>query len=245
MELNYSHDELLPPPLEQEQTMVDRKLDGSGIEALVFDMDGTLVDSEHLHYKAWKKTLGRQNVEDFPYDEFVAYVGASNEQLAEDYIVSERIPVTVDELVGQKQLVYLEMIAGIELLPGVRKTIEQFHGTLRLAVASSSHRIELDRILNTLGLSECFEQVVGGDMVHRKKPDPEIYLKTCDLLGLKPSSCVAFEDSETGVAAARDAGMLTVAIPHGLSMHHDFGDADLVVEQMDEVAVSLLQRFVS
>jgi len=225
--------------------MVEGKRGGSKIEALVFDMDGTLVDSEHLHYKSWKETLARKNVEKFPYDDFVAYVGASNEQLAEDYVLSERIPVTVDELVHQKQLIYLEMIAGIELLPGVRKTVEQFHGTLRLAVASSSHLIELDRILETLGLSECFEQVVGGDMVRRKKPDPEIYLKTCGLLGLKPSSCVAFEDSETGVVAAKNAGMLTVAIPHGLSRHHDFGDADLVVAQMDEVAGSLLQRFVS
>ncbi len=79
-------------------------------------------------------------------------------------------------------------------------------------------------------------------MVTRKKPDPEIYLKTCKEMGLHPSLCAAFEDSGSGVAAAKKAGMLVVAIPHGLSKHHDFSGADLVVSRMDEVDGSLLMR---
>ena len=213
------------------------------IEALVFDMDGTLVDSELFHYESWKDILARHKVEKFPFVDFLAYVGTSDEKLAEDFIESERIPLSVEELVSQKRLIYLKMIPDIDLLPGVRKTLELFHGTLPLAVASSSPRIELDRILKTQKLDSYFEQVIGGDMVSRKKPDPEIYLKTCDLLGLHPSLCVAFEDSESGVAAARNAGMSVVAIPHGLSKHHDFGRADLVVSRMDEVNDSLLDRF--
>jgi len=212
------------------------------VEALIFDMDGTLVDSEHLHYESWRKTLAGHSIDQFPYDEFVAYVGTSNEKLAEDYIRSTGLAISVEELVSQKQLIYLEMIPGIELLPGVRKTVELFHGTLRLAVASSSPRIELDRILETLGLAACFETVVGGDMVVRKKPDPEIYLKTCHSMALPPSACAAFEDSETGVVAAKEAGMLVVAIPHGLSIHHDFSRADLVVSRMDEVDNSFFRR---
>ncbi len=212
------------------------------IEALIFDMDGTLVDSERLHFESWRETLARHQVEHFPFADFVAYVGTSNEKLAEDYISSQRLTISVNELVHEKQRIYLEMIPEIELLPGVRRTIERFHGTMRLAVASSSHRIELDRILETLGLAACFEKVVGGDMVQRKKPDPEIYLKTCQEMGLHPSLCAAFEDSATGVAAARMAGMLVVAIPHSLSKHHDFSSADLVVSRMDEVDGSLFKR---
>ncbi len=117
------------------------------IEALIFDMDGTLVDSEHLHYESWKETLAHHHVERFPFDDFVAYVGTSNEKLAEDYISSEQLTLSVNDLVREKQLIYLEMIPEIELLPGVRQTIEFFHGRVRLAVASSSHRLELDRIL--------------------------------------------------------------------------------------------------
>lgn len=212
------------------------------IEALIFDMDGTLVDSEHLHYESWRATLARHRVERFPFDDFVAYVGTSNEKLAEDYISSEQLTLSVNDLVREKQLIYLEMIPEIELLPGVRQTIELFHGSLRLAVASSSHRLELDRILDTLGLAACFEKVVGGDMVTRKKPDPEIYLKTCEDLGLHPSLCAAFEDSGAGVSAAKKAGMLVVAIPHGLSRHHDFSGADIVVSRMDEVDFSFIRR---
>lgn len=211
------------------------------IKALIFDMDGTLADSERVHYEAWKEALAGQGVKSFLFEEFVVYVGTSNEKVAEDYISSAGLKINVEELVREKQVIYLEMIPDIRLLPGVKRIINRYHGRYRLAVASSSHRIELGKILETHDLSQCFEQIVGGDMVSRKKPDPEIYLTARDLLGLKSSECVAFEDSESGINAARDAGMFSIAIPHSLSKHHNFDRADHVVERIDLVNDALLQ----
>lgn len=204
------------------------------IKALVFDMDGTLVDSEPLHYEAWRDTLFNHGVESFPFAEFVDYVGASNEKLARDYIVSDQIDSSLEELVAEKQDIYMGLIPSIKLMPGVEVLLERFQGTLRLAVASSSHCVELDAILTALGYGDHFEIVVGGNMVRRKKPDPEIYRTASSLLGLQPTECVAFEDSEPGVLAAKNAGMQTVAIPTSLSTHHDFGPADEILQRIDQ-----------
>ena len=211
------------------------------IKALIFDMDGTLVDSEMLHFKAWSEILLTHGVERFPFEDFLSYVGTSNEKLAADYIASANLACSIEELVHEKQTIYLELIPEMALLPGVRKTIKTFHGRYRLAVASSSHRIELEKILDILELRYYFEEVVGGDMVKKKKPDPEIYLKVRDLLGLNSGECVAFEDSESGIAAAKNGGLFGIAIPNRLSQNHDFSRADQLVERMDLVDDPLLK----
>lgn len=210
------------------------------IRALVFDMDGTLVDSEQLHYDAWKEVLFKNGVTSFPYNSFVRYVGSSNEQLAEDFIQSDALHHTVPELVQQKQEIYLKMIPDIRMLPGARELINRYHRRYTLAIASSSHRIELHRILETLELTEYFDHIVGGDMVSRKKPAPDIYLLVQNLLGLSGRECVAFEDSEPGIHAAKEAGMYSVAIPNSLSTQHNFDRADRVIRQLDQVDDAIL-----
>ena len=213
-----------------------------GVQALVFDMDGTLVDSEKLHFDAWRGVLGEFGIH-FDFKAFVAYIGVSNEKLAQNYIDSAGLGVGVTEMVRKKQKLYLDMIPGIEPLPGVMESIGAFAGRYRLAVASSSDCVELEKILATLGIRHFFEIVVGGDLVTQKKPHPEIYTKTAGLLGLKPDQCLAFEDSESGVAAAKSAEMLAIAIPNGLSRAHDFSKADRIVGRMDLVDETLISSF--
>ena len=215
------------------------------IEAMIFDMDGTLVDSETVHFEAWKKTLAIHGVINFPFEDFISYVGTSNEKLADDYIQSGGLEVARDRLVQEKQVIYLDMISEISLLDGVEETIRKYFGRYRLAVASSSDCVELEKILKTVSLRSSFEQVVGGDMVNRKKPGPEIYLKTARLLNLAPHQCIAFEDSESGLAAAKDAGMFVVAVPNKLSKHHDFSRADLIVDSIDQVDEATVGTFSS
>ena len=160
------------------------------IRALIFDMDGTLVDSEKLHFEAWRKTLARYGVDSIPQSDLNRYVGVSNEQLADDYIQSHSLQVKRTTLLQEKQELYLRMIPSLEPLPGVRETIDRYCGRYQLAVASSSDRIELHLILETLGLTRYFAQVVGGDMVSRKKPDPEIYLQAMQLPRVTPTEAL-------------------------------------------------------
>ncbi|MEE4313329.1 MAG: HAD family phosphatase [Desulfofustis sp.] len=210
------------------------------IEALIFDMDGTLVDSEPLHHLAWQQTLADHGVPSFSWEQFLVYVGTSNEKVAEDFIAAASLETDVAELVRRKQVRYLEMIPQLTVLPGVRTVLQRFGERCRLAVASSSHLLELRKILQIHALDRYFEVVVGGDMVARKKPAPDIYQQACRLLDLSPDRCLAFEDSQSGVQAAKSAGLQVVAVPSAYSRAHDFATADLVITRIDQVETALL-----
>lgn len=203
--------------------------------ALIFDMDGTLVDSERVHWQAWQVTLAARGAVVPDYQDFKRYVGVSDEQMAQEFIGSGTLSVSPTGLVADKRSAYHDLIPRIELLPGVRKTLSEFRAAYRMAVASSSPYREVMAILAHHGLADTFEIVVGGDMVARKKPDPEIYLLAASRLGLLPSECVAFEDSQSGIAAAVSAGLAAVAVPHAMSIDHDFSRADAVLTSLEAV----------
>ncbi len=210
------------------------------IKALALDMDGTLVDSERTHWEAWRVSCINHGVKPYVYEEFVRFVGVSDESMADEIIELNHLTIRVVDLVSEKQQTYLQLIPQIKLLPGVKTVLQRFQHRYRLAITSSSPRIEILRILEHHGLTGFFELVVGGDMVERKKPEPDIYVLATRLLNLLPEECVAFEDSQSGLQAAKTAGLFAVAIPHGLSEGHDFRRADLVVSQIDEVNDDLL-----
>ncbi len=212
----------------------DRKMK-TGFAALIFDMDGTLVNSERVHRQAWIMTLDRYGTALQDFQEFKNYVGVSDEQMAGEFISSGGLHVSRSRLVADKQAAYHDLIPGIELLPGVRQILCKFKGSYRMAVASSSPYREVTATLAHHGLVDYFEVVVGGDMVVRKKPDPEIYLLAASRLGLLPAECIAFEDSQTGVDAAASAGLTTVAVPHAMSLDHDFSRAVAVVASLEAV----------
>lgn len=204
-----------------------------------------MVDSEILHFQAWKQILKQHGTTSLTEKVYLNYVGTSNEHLAEDFITTELQHLSVKELVLEKQQVYLELIPEITLLPGVRELVSRCHGRYSLSIASSSHLVELEKILTTLELTEYFSSITGGDMVEQKKPAPDIYLQTIQQLALKPAECVAFEDSESGVKAAKEAGIYCIAIPNHYSHNHNFSRADRIVSDFHQVSDSLLADLVN
>ncbi len=210
------------------------------IKAFIFDLDGTLADTELLHYRTWKAVLEENGVEELSFQRFMDYVGTSNEKVAHDHIVSNDIPKTVDELVAEKQLLYMELIAEIQLYDGVNAILEIFEEEVRMAVASSSHRKEVCAILETHNISRFFEYIIGGDMVQKRKPDPEIYLKATEVLGVQPRECIAFEDTNFGITAAKDAGIYSIAIPNAFTQKHDFSRADRILSSLGDMNSGLL-----
>ncbi len=215
------------------------------IKGFIFDLDGTLANTEKLHYRAWEKTLLNNGLSEFTFTTFLNYVGTSNEKVASDYTDTGRIDRSVKELVLEKQAIYMELIPEIQLCPGVREVLSLFQDKMVMAVASSSHRREVMAILEIHDLVGFFTQVIGGDMVERKKPDPEIYLKVQSLLKLSGKECVAFEDSSHGLNAAKNAGMYGVAIPNEFTREHDFSRADQVINSFSEVSSEMLLRMTS
>jgi HAD superfamily hydrolase (TIGR01509 family) len=211
------------------------------IQALIFDLDGTLANTEMLHFRAWRETLLQNGVGVFSLEDFFRYVGTSNEKVANDYIRSAEINKSQKELIKQKQTLYMDLIPEVELCSGAREILERFHGEMSFAVASSSHEKEIRAILEIHDLISYFPVILGGDMVQKRKPDPEIYLKAVALLGKSPDECIAFEDSGPGLNAAKNAGMKAIAVPNEFTKEHDFKRADSVVESLNDVNSALLQ----
>lgn len=205
------------------------------ITTLIFDLDGTLGDTEELHFKAWRTTLLDHGVPEFTFEDFCAYVGTSNEKVAGDYLTQCKSPTSIDALIAYKQKLYIQLIPQVKLCSGARDCILRTSKNYTLALASSSHEKEVRAILSSHNLLSYFSAIMCGDMVSKRKPDPEIYLKTADALGKKPRECMAFEDTEHGLNAAKAAGMYGIAIPTELSRHHDFSAADIIIKSLNVV----------
>ncbi len=213
------------------------------ISALIFDLDGTIANTEPLHYEAWRDTLLACGVSEFPFETFLNYVGTCNEKVAGDYIASHNMGKSLTEVVVAKQTRYMELIPKIKLCKGAKKTILHFSGQFKLAVASSSHEKEVREILRVHDLLEHFQAILCGDMVKNKKPNPEIYLKAAAALEINPENCMAFEDSGPGLNGAKNANMTAIAIPNEFTIDHDFSRADKIIENLTTVTGDFIHSF--
>lgn len=212
------------------------------IQALIFDLDGTLANTEDLHFRSWRDTILNNGADEFTFEQFLHYIGTSNEKVAGDFIQTYNSPKTVEELIKEKQQRYMQLIPEVQLFAGAAELINQFYGKYKLAVASSSHQPEIHAILKHHDIFNKMSAIFGGDMVTHKKPDPEIYLKTAEALNIAPTDCIAFEDSNPGVTAAKDADMYAIALPNTYTLNHDFRAADLVLSSFKEFNQQTINR---
>ncbi len=177
---------------------------------LIFDMDGTLIDSERSYHMAFNRAVLNLGLPQY-LDMYLFSVGLRKdlseellkEKLGQDY---DRVCRVWDEIMSYEK--------EITLKPGV-KTVLNFFRSLKLpmAVATSSHTVYAKERLAQVGILKNFQVVVGGDKVDRPKPFPDIYTKTVALLKIDPRNCVAFEDSPAGTKSAINSGCITIQIP--------------------------------
>jgi beta-phosphoglucomutase family hydrolase len=196
--------------------------------ALIFDMDGVIVDSNPLHREAWIAFNRRHGLETTE-AMLQGMYGRRNDQIVRDFFGGGLPPEEVAALGSAKEEVYREMVAGrIEqmLVPGLRPFLDRYQGA-PLAVASNAEPENVDFLLDRAGLRRYFRVVVDGHQVHRPKPHPEIYQRVAALLGIDPRNCLVFEDSHSGIAAARAAGMRVIGIR---TTHVNLPDTDLTAD---------------
>ena len=201
--------------------------------ALVFDLDGVIVDSNPVHEVAWREYAGRFGVtldgglRERMYgkrnDEIVRFL--FGEHLGEQEILARG---------AAKERLFRELLGPQlqeRLVPGVADFLER-HREALIGLASNAERPNVDFVLNQSGLRKYFRVVVDGFQALVPKPDPEIYLRTAALLGVDPRNCIVFEDSFSGVAAARGAGARVVGVT---TTHQDLGSVDLLIEDFESV----------
>ncbi len=211
--------------------------------AVIFDMDGVLIDSEPLWRIAERQIFGRLGLDlsdamceqtmGFRIDEVVAHwhrrhpwSGSSPAQVEEEIVARVVALVETDGMA----------------LPGVERALRLIsdHGML-LGLATSSYPVLINAVLDRLGIRRSFNAVCSGREVAHGKPRPDIFLATAQKLGLPPASCVVIEDSLAGVAAAVSAGMRVIAIPAANQCHEPgFTEADLQLESLEELTIGMV-----
>jgi HAD superfamily hydrolase (TIGR01509 family) len=188
------------------------KIPEGNYAAYIFDCDGTLGDTMPLHYSAWCAALKEHDC-DFPEAQFYELGGVPTERIVE--ILNERHGYTmpVKETARYKEEIYLQGIHTILPIEPVVNIVKEVYGMLPIAVASGGHRHIVTRTLSCLGILDKFDTVVCSEDYRQGKPHPDPFLTAAYRLGVVPEKCLVFEDTKTGIQAARAAGMRWVLVP--------------------------------
>lgn len=191
-----------------------RFLDFEGVDAVLFDCDGVLVDSEPASEWAWRIALEEVGIE---LEDFSEWVGKTDQAIAIHY--GREAGVSPTRLSGRAAELLVERLRleGVEVFADARRALEEVSATgMARAVVSNSEAWRLDALLEAADMARYFPVRVSSNDVSRPKPSPDVYLRAAELLGVDPSRCLVVEDTPTGVAAAREAGMRVVAVDRGV-----------------------------
>lgn len=208
--------------------------------AVLWDMDGTLIDSAEYHWLSWRETLAGEGL-DLSRDRFLTTFGRRNDAVLRDLLGDDLADAEIARIAVAKEDRYRALVrtGGIEPLPGARDWLARLGAAgWRQAVASSAPRLNIATILDALGLAESFDAVAGEEDAARGKPEPDIFLVAAEKLRVPPARCVVVEDAPAGVEAARRAGMRRV----GVGVAHGPLEADLTVPSLAELPEDAFDR---
>jgi HAD superfamily hydrolase (TIGR01509 family) len=180
--------------------------------AYLFDCDGTIVDSMPLHYLAWKQALAEWNCT-FPEELVYAWGGRPVTEIIHDLNEQQGLSMPVDAVGRRKESLYYELLPQLKVVPEVVEHVYAQHGSIPMAVVSGSRRNSVVTSLTQLHLLDKFDLLVCAEDYARGKPAPDCFLMAAAKLGVAPSDCLVFEDTEMGIQAATAAGMASVRVP--------------------------------
>jgi HAD superfamily hydrolase (TIGR01509 family) len=186
------------------------------IKAVVFDLDGVIIDSEEVWEEVRRGYVAGFGKQFLP-DTQDRMMGMSTQEwsrhLAEEVGVPRTPAQVADDVLGQMAARYR---SDLPLIPGAVDAVRRLGERFTLALASSSSRVLIDQVLATAGLTDAFTVTLSTEEVPRGKPAPDVYLAAADKLGLPPADCAAVEDSSNGLRSAGAAGLAVIAVPHGV-----------------------------
>lgn len=204
--------------------------------AVVFDMDGLLLETEVLWQRAEARLFARHGAE-FTFEDKLTVMGTSAAFTGEFFarrlgFPADQAPSLIREV---SDLMLEELQAQVEARPGAAELVKRLRGRVPLGLASNSPRFLVDAALRGGGFSDAFDAVVSSDDVAHHKPAPDLYLLACERLGVAPADALALEDTTSGIAAAKAAGMACFAVPQFAET--DVTAADRVVDSLEELLV--------
>jgi len=203
----------------------------SEVRAILWDMDGTLIDSEEFHWISWRDTMATEGVA-LSREQFLSSFGQRSDSIIPRWLGPAATRERIEKISNAKEELYRHLVRrdGMSPEPGVAAWLHRLHkqGWLQ-AIASAAPRANIDAVLEALSATHVFQAIVSAEDVHRGKPDPEVYLKAASRVGAPPNRCVVVEDAVAGVEGARSAGMRSIGVSHN-GKHLP---ADVVVHSLD------------
>ncbi len=212
-------------------------------EAVIWDVDGVLIDSEPTHYAALQSVCARHGFA-ISAAENAAMLGMGLPDMWREISRGHRLSGTLEDWIEAIVSEYVSTISHEHARPGAAKTVRHLARLgVPLAAVSTAERRVVEANLEAVGIRQMMQAVVAREDVSRTKPDPEPYLRAAGALSIDPARCIAVEDTPTGIRAAKASGMFTVCWPNAMTRSLDLNAADRVIESLDDLPWLEIVRF--
>ncbi len=210
----------------------------SFLYAVLWDLDGTLIDTGPIHWQAWRETLAGEGYH-LAWEVFLSSFGMRNDTILPMWLGPQITPQEIERIASAKEIRFRELLGvlPLPLLPGVAQWLPRLHAQgWRQAIATMAPRLNLEKIVQITGIDRFMDAYATAEDVSRGKPAPDIFLIAADRLGVPPAACIVVEDAPAGIAAARRAGMRAVGV--GVSLP----TADLTVPSLLDLPEDAFSR---
>jgi len=208
--------------------------------AVLWDMDGTLIDSEDLHWISWRNTMLNEGII-ITHQQFLSSFGQRNDSILSQWLGASATPERIEKIANTKEELYRRRVRrnGISALPGVASWLHRLHeeGWLQV-IASAAPRANINAVLEALSVTHVFQGIVSAEDVKWGKPDPEVYLTAAARVGASPDMCLVVEDAVAGVQGAHNAGMRSI----GVSRDGKYLPADVLVQSLESLEPDAFER---
>jgi beta-phosphoglucomutase family hydrolase len=217
----------------------------SELKAAIFDLDGTLLDNNEVHLVAWKKYLKESGLE-FTDDEYKEKIsGRTNLDAVQQIYKKEMTEEEASKYYLEKEKIYREMYeADIAPIAGLEGFLQELKDQgITMAIATSGIQVNIDFMFDHVPIQKYFKEIINSSHICKGKPDPEIFLRTAEALQIAPENCIVFEDSISGVAAGKAAGMKVVALTT-THIPDELENADVVIKDYTELDYKRLKSII-
>ena len=209
-------------------------------KAVLWDMDGTLVNSEELHWISWRNTMAKEGVV-ITREQFLSTFGQRNDSIVPAWLGCAATAERIGRIADAKEQLYRHLVrrVGVAPEPGVATWLDRLQKLgWQQAIASAAPRANIDAVLEALSADHVFQSIVSAEDVHRGKPDPEVYVLAASRVGVPAERCIVVEDAGAGIEGARRAGMRSIGVSHNGKVLH----ADVVVESLERLEPDAFDR---
>ena len=209
---------------------------------MLWDLDGTLVDSEEFHWLSWRDIMRAEGME-LSYPQFLASFGQRNDRILTGWLGPDVDPARMRRIGDEKEAEYRRLVEahGLQPLPGAREWLERLrHAGWKQSIASSAPRLNAETMLRVLHLTEYLDAIVAAEDVTTGKPDPQVFLTAAARLGIPPERCIVVEDAAAGVEGARRGGMRSIGVIKNGKL-----DADLCVHSLADLPDDAFERLLA